>query len=149
MINIKKYSVKLVIENSSRYDIINRKLSCPEDVVEVARKVLELCSATQEHFCIVTLDTKNQINGVFTVTTGIVNASLVHPREVFQRAILNNANAIMLIHNHPSGDPDPSAEDKGITKRLIKAGELLGIQVLDHVIIGEDCHVSFKEEGLM
>lgn len=77
------------------------------------------------------------------------SAALVHPREVFKAAILANAAALILVHNHPSGDPEPSAEDRAITERLKQAGELLGIRVLDHVVIGDDKFRSFAEEGLL
>ena len=78
-----------------------------------------------------------------------MNASIVHPREVFKAAILNNASRIICLHNHPSGDPEPSKEDIEITRRLVEAGEIIGIEVLDHVIIGEQRYLSMKERGLM
>jgi DNA repair protein RadC len=84
-----------------------------------------------------------------TVSIGSLNQSIVHPREVFKTALLSNAAAILLLHNHPSGDPAPSQEDLAITRRLIECGDILGIRVLDHIIIGEDCFKSFSEDGLM
>jgi DNA repair protein RadC len=102
----------------------------------------------REQFVVVLLDGKNQLLGFNVVSTGSLTAALVHPREVFKPAILGNAAALILVHNHPSGDPTPSDEDKAITTRLKQAGELLGIRVLDHVIIGDDDRfVSMAETG--
>lgn len=105
--------------------------------------------AKQEKFAIILLDTKNQITSFKIISVGTLNASLVHPREVFHAALQKLACSIILAHNHPSGDPRPSQEDILLTKRLRKAGEVLGIPVLDHVIIGGTDYFSFKEEGLM
>jgi len=102
----------------------------------------------QECFKILLLDTKNKVIKVEGISLGILNASLVHPREVFVKAIKQHSAAIILAHNHPSGDPEPSPEDKNITKRLFDAGELLGIPVLDHIIIGRGTFMSFKQEKL-
>lgn len=103
----------------------------------------------KEHFRIVLLDTKNQIIVTEEISVGTLNASIVHPRDVFKAAIKRNSNAIILIHNHPSGDPTPSNEDMNITNRLIDAGNLIGIKVLDHIIIGDNRYVSFKEKNLI
>jgi DNA repair protein RadC len=94
------------------------------------------------------LNTKNKVAGAHIISQGSLSASIVHPREVFKAALLNNSASIILAHNHPSGDPEPSREDVETTKRLVEAGEILGIRVLDHVIIGEQ-YLSMKEEGLM
>jgi DNA repair protein RadC len=102
----------------------------------------------REQFVVVVLDGKNQVLGFNVVSTGSLTAALVHPREVFKPAILENAAALILVHNHPSGDPAPSAEDEAITTRLRQAGELLGIRVLDHVVIGDEGrYVSMAETG--
>lgn len=103
----------------------------------------------QEHFITLLLDTKNQIISKETISVGTLNSSIVHPREVFRPAIKKSVSAIILVHNHPSGDPTPSKEDIEVTKRLVKAGELLGIGILDHIIIGDAKYISFKEEGLI
>ena len=95
-----------------------------------------------------TLDAKNRLISRETVSVGHLTAALVHPREVFKAAILANAAAIALVHNHPSGDPEPSREDVEITRRLVKAGELLGIPVLDHVVVTRRGHVSIAERGM-
>jgi DNA repair protein RadC len=103
---------------------------------------------TKEYFISVHLDGKNRIICMDTVSVGSLNQSIVHPREVFKTALLSSAAAIILIHNHPSGDPTPSREDREITRRLKESGDLLGIRVLDHIIIGES-YFSFIEMGLL
>ncbi len=103
----------------------------------------------KEHFKIILLDTKNQIIVTEEISVGTLNASIVHPRDVFRAAIKRNSNSMILIHNHPSGDPTPSNEDINITNRLIDAGNLIGIKVLDHIIIGDNRYISFKEKNLI
>ena len=124
-------------------------IKSPCDIVRLAREVLEMHEMAEENFVILCLNTKNKIAGVHTVSIGSLNASIVHPREVFKAALLNNANGIICLHNHPSGDPEPSRDDIEITHRLANAGNILGIKVLDHVIIGDDRYVSLKEQGAM
>lgn len=106
-----------------------------------------LGNETREKFICLHLDTKLNAISYETVSIGDLNSSIVHPREVFKAAILANADRIAIIHNHPSGDTDPSREDIAITKRLEEAGELLNIKLIDHVIIGNDKHLSLKEQG--
>lgn len=103
----------------------------------------------REMFCCVLLDTKNRPINNHIVSIGTLNSTLVHPREVFRPAIRASANAIILSHNHPSGDPEPSKEDIMITKRLVEVGEMVGINVLDHVIVGDKSFISLKQENLM
>lgn len=103
----------------------------------------------KERFSVLILDTKNNIIKEELISIGSLNASIVHPREVFKAAIENSAASIILVHNHPSGDPSPSREDLYITQKLTDGGKLLGIDVLDHVIIGEGKYKSLKTEGLM
>ncbi len=103
----------------------------------------------QENFSIVLLNTKNRIIAIETVTTGGLNSSIVHPREVFNRAIRRSSAAIILAHNHPSGDPSPSQEDIRVTRRLMDVGQMVGINVLDHIIIGDGNYMSLKEEGVI
>ena len=106
--------------------------------------------ADREHFCVAALDARRKVIGVQIVSVGTLSASLVHPREVFKPAILLNAAAVVVCHNHPSGDPSPSAEDRECTRRLQRAGELLGIPLADHVIIGaEASYFSFREGGIL
>ncbi len=96
---------------------------------------------------VIALDTKAQPNSISTCSMGTLNASLVHPREVFKSAILSNAHSILLAHNHPSGDPTESMEDIKITERLVEAGKIIGISVLDHIIVGDGNYISLKEKG--
>lgn len=103
----------------------------------------------REEFLVIPLDGKNRAMGFHVVSVGTLTASLVHPREVYKLAILANAAAIILVHNHPSGDPTPSAEDIAITQRLKDAGEILGIRILDHVVIGDGRYVSFCDDGIL
>lgn len=123
------------------------KISAPLDVYTYVKA--DLMYEQVEHFMILLLNTKNQVTNKEHISTGTLNASIVHPREIFNPAIKKNANSIILIHNHPSGDPVPSNEDIEITNRLIDAGNLLGIRVLDHIVIGFDRYISFKEENLI
>lgn len=104
---------------------------------------------TKEHFVGILLSTKNHIIAAPTISVGTLNASLVHPRELFKEAINYSAASIILVHNHPSGDPTPSTEDIALTQNLVKAGKLLDISVLDHVIIGDNKYVSLKEKGII
>ena len=106
-------------------------------------------AADREEFLALFLDGKNRVQGFHVVSVGSLTAALVHPREVFKPAILGNAAAVVLVHNHPSGDLRPSDEDVAVTRRLVHAAELLGIRVLDHVIVGDGAYASFKEAGLM
>src|SRR5690606_3834022 len=112
-------------------------IKSPAEVYQAAKQLLALHEKPQEHFCILCLNTKNKIVGVHTISIGSLNSSIVHPREVFKAALLNNANAIICLHNHPSGDPEPSRDDIETTRQLVQAGEIIGIEVLDHIIIGE------------
>ena len=143
-----KYRLELVKEESHKYEVETR-ISCPKDIYEVLTKVCRIQCNTEEVFILITLNTKNIVTGYFEVHRGTINTSLVHPREVFKRALLNNANSIIVAHNHPSGDPNPSKEDIQITERLKEAGNLLGINLLDHIIVGDDKYISFKEKGVL
>lgn len=103
----------------------------------------------QEYFKVIYLDTKNKIIADENISIGSLNASIVHPREVFKNAVKRSANSIIAMHNHPSGDPTPSREDIKITGRIKEAGELLGITLLDHIIIGDNRYISLKEERML
>lgn len=118
-------------------------LRSPEDA---ANYLVEMKHLSQEHFVALFLTTKNEVLGKKTVFIGSLNASIVHPREVFKEAILRSAASIVVAHNHPSGNPEPSREDIEVTKRLVEVGKTVGIELLDHLIIG-DSYVSLKEKG--
>ena len=120
--------------------------------ISASRDVRQLVEAhfdgrPHEEFLVVFLDAKHHPTGYQVVSVGSLTLSIVHPREVFKAAVSMNAAAVICIHNHPSGDPTPSQEDHALTKRLVESGALLGIRVFDHVVIGEDRHVSFADEG--
>jgi len=102
----------------------------------------------KEHFWVFHLDSRNKIKFVELVALGILNSSLVHPREVFTRAVGDRSAQVIVAHNHPSGDPTPSEDDITVTKRLVKAGDILGIEVLDHLVITEKGFTSFREKNL-
>jgi DNA repair protein RadC len=119
----------------------------PENVNDLLRE--ELRYLQKEHFVCLFLNTKNHVIGQETLSMGSLNASIVHPREVFRAAIKRSSAALICVHNHPSGDPTPSPEDIQITHRLVEAGAIIGIEVLDHVIIGDHKFVSLKEQGYM
>ncbi len=122
-------------------------LTGPEDVADMFMR--EMSALDREHFRAILLNTKNRILGVRTISVGSLNASIVHAREVFKAAVSESAQAIVLLHNHPSGLPEPSQEDLLVTERLVEAGRILGIEVLDHVVIASQGFVSLKELGHM
>ncbi|PUU88754.1 MAG: DNA repair protein RadC [Halanaerobium sp.] len=147
MVNIQKFSLRVVKENGGRYDIdktINNPIAARNLFIEVA----ELDKRAEEVFVMATIDVRNKVTGLFEVSTGTLNSSLVTPREVFKRAILQNAAGIVLGHNHPSGNIDASNDDIQITKNLVKSGKILGVNVVDHIIVGnEGNYSSMKEEN--
>jgi DNA repair protein RadC len=118
----------------------------PEDVLAQVR---DLPRARREHFVVLLLNARHELQSRETVSIGSLNASIVHPREVFLPAILHSAASLVLVHNHPSGDPEPSEEDLSITRRLVEVGELVGIGVLDHVIVASRGLVSFRSRQLL
>lgn len=120
-------------------------LTGPEDVADLFQA--EMSTLDREHFRAILLDTKNRILGLRTISIGSLNSSVVHAREVFKAAVQESAQAIVLVHNHPSGSPEPSPEDLAVTARLADAGRILGIEVVDHVILGSHGFVSLKELG--
>ena len=139
-------SIQLVKEKSLAYGSI--QISTPKDAAAIAESFL--AGADREHAVVMCLDTKQNINAINTISVGTLNSSPIHPREVFKPAILANSNAIIIFHNHTSGIPTPSADDLGITKRLVVAGSILGVEVLDHLIIGDNgSYVSLKETGVI
>lgn len=143
MNRIQTVTIQLGKEKSGLYE--SNKIESALDVFNIADKYL--ANADREHFCVMCLDTKNKVNCINTVSVGSLNSSIVHQREVFKAAILSNANAIILFHNHPSGDPTPSREDVDATKKIAQAGEIMGIELIDHVIVGDGRYYSLKEKG--
>jgi DNA repair protein RadC len=138
------------------HELSRRALSVDVDVLpsirspsDVANAVAKIRKSRKENFVILCLNARNQVIRKETISIGSLNASIVHPREVFQPAIRESAASIVLAHNHPSGDTNPSDDDIELTRRLVRAGEILGIEVLDHVIVSEKKHLSMKEKGLL
>lgn len=142
------YELKLIKESEWDYEVDN-KVSSPMQACSIINKVFGLEDLAEEKFVMLCFNTKNAVVGAFEVSKGSLNTSIVHPREVFKRAILSNASAILIAHNHPSNDLTPSNDDINITKQLKSAGDIIGIKVLDHLIIGEGKFYSFKEHGQM
>ena len=138
-------SIKMVKESSFLYQ--TRKILSPNDAYEMIKEQLE--GLDREQFLIACLNTKNEPTNITVVSVGSLNKAIVHPREVFKTAILSNAASIMAFHNHPSGDATPSDQDIQLTHRLVEAGELLGIKLLDHLIIGDGSFTSLKEKGYL
>ena len=126
-------------------------INSPADIRDLLTKSLEMHQEAEEVFTMITVDTKHRVTGIFEVSRGSLSSSLVHPREVFKRALLMNAAGIFVAHNHPSGDVTPSTDDTSTTKKLKKAGEVLGVQLLDHLIIGDTLeeYYSFREAGIL
>jgi DNA repair protein RadC len=147
MTRINVYSLRLVKESAGNYDI-QSPVSSPEAVYKAACDILELHEQPNEVFAILCLNTKNKIAGAHVISQGSLSSSIVHPREIFKAAILNNAASILLLHNHPSGDPTPSREDIETTKRVKEAGAILGIKVLDHIVVGDGRYISLSEQGM-
>ena len=135
-------SVKLVKESNMLYK--QRRIRSSLDSYELFREYLE--EVDREHFVVAFLDTKNQPTNISTVHIGSLNASIVHPREVMKTAILSNAASIICCHPHPSGDSTPSPEDIDVTERLAEVSKIVGIELLDHIIIGNGKFISLKEK---
>ncbi|UFJ41340.1 DNA repair protein RadC [Brevibacillus humidisoli] len=148
MNTISVYQVKLQKVGDVSFEW--RPIHAPKDAVSIFQTYLEhYCHTDRENFIAMYLNVKNEVVGLSTVHIGSLNASLVNPREVYTDAVLHKAASVILCHNHPSGNPSPSREDIEVTKTLRQAGEILDIAVLDHIIIGQDRFISFKEQGYM
>ncbi len=143
---VPEYKVMLVRDNTeTKTD--TKFINSPDDCFKIIQSYLN--GVDREHFVILLLSRKNGIIGINTVSVGDLSSSIVHPREVFKPAIVAGAASIILAHNHPSGDPTPSSQDYLVTKRIKEAGDILGIDVLDHIIIGDGRYVSLKAMNLL
>ena len=134
------------LETSAEPDKNLPVVKTPDEVVNLIKGRLK--DKKKEHFLALLLDTRSQLIKVAPISVGSLDSSIVHPREVFKEALSASAASVIFVHNHPSGDPAPSADDIKLTKRLVQAGEIMGIEVLDHVIIGDKKFLSLKREGL-
>lgn len=143
--------VTLDKEKSKNCPQIDKVVNSPDRVLQVARDFLRMHEDTEEHAYMLCLNTKCVLTSVFQISHGTVNSAMMSPREIFQKALLANAVCIIVLHNHPSGECTPSIEDIKVTERLVKAGEMIGIQVMDHVIIGGGStnYYSLKANGRM
>ena len=147
MKRVTKYDVRLVKESSSLYDYDQKQLNNPYAVSCMLNEIFDMENLCEEHFVMLALDTKLKVVGAFDIHVGTSKSSPVSAKSVFTRAMLCNANSIIVAHNHPSGDAHPSRDDVNITRTLEKAGEILDIKLQDHIIIGDDSYYSFKREG--
>ena len=148
---VKAIQIKAALELSKRIatsdGVVHHTIKSANDVSNLLMEDMRYLK--KEMFKALLLDTKNQIIKVVDVSVGSLNSSIVHPREVFSEAIKCGCNSIIFVHNHPSGDPTPSTEDIQTTQRLESAGNILGIKVLDHVVVGDGKYVSFKDKGII
>lgn len=145
MKSIQVVKIQMVKESRMKYEIEDVVFS-PAKVAFIAREFIG--NSDREHCIVLCLDSKNKINSINTLSIGSLNSSIVNPREVFKTAILSNAASVILAHNHPSGDPTPSNDDISMTQRLAEAGAILGIDVIDHVIVGDGSNfVSLKKQS--
>lgn len=140
--------LEVVKEEAPPY-ISNIKITHPMDVYSAVEAVKNLKKMDREVMLAILLNTKNRINGMHLVSIGTIDVTLCAPSEVFKAALLTNSTSVILVHNHPSGDPEPSLEDKEVARRLKEAGNLLGIKLLDFIIIGDNDYFSFKKEDLL
>jgi len=147
----KSVQIKAAVELGRRISSYSSRnptaINTPVDVKNLLME--EMRFLEKEHFKVILLNIKNHVISVEDISVGSLNSSIVHPREVFKPAIRRSSAAIILVHNHPSGDPTPSREDVDITRRLTEAGKILGIEVVDHVIIGNGIYISFREKGII
>ena len=125
-----------------RAPVLSKPLNSPQDVFDYLSP--KMSHLEQEHFVVLLLDSKNRVKKEETVFIGTLNSSSIHPREIFKSAIKESANAIIVAHNHPSGDPAPSEEDRAITRRLVEAGDFVNVDILDQIIIGKDSWLSLQ-----
>ena len=144
---IKKYNIEIVQETSKKYDGAFNAITSTDKAVKAFNDIFNIQNQAEEVLALICLDTKNKIIGAFEVSRGTLNASMAHPREVFKRALLLNAARIMLCHNHPSGELEPSSADDVMTERLFKAGELMGIELLDHIILANASSEFYSYRG--
>lgn len=146
----KAAQLKAACEMSRRAELsptLGKPIGSAEDAMKVARR--HLAGKKKEHFILLLLDSRHRVLGIKEISVGSLDASLVHPRETFREAIVGNAAAVILAHNHPSGDPTPSQEDLQLTRRFCEVGQLIGIPVLDHLIVGQDGGISLQSKGFL
>jgi len=148
---VKAAQIKAAIELGKRVVLEDyrdkKQVQSPKDIVNVLMPKMRYLH--KEEFRAVFLDVKNRIMDIAVISIGSLNSSIVHPREVFREAVKRSSASVIFVHNHPSGDPAPSDEDILVTERLVEAGEILGISVLDHIIIGDNVYISFRDKNII
>ena len=147
--SINIYTLKQIRTKRHRYDLEDCRITSPLICYNVLQYLLDLKSEPVEKFGIIALNTKDKIVGIHIIGTGTIDQIYIEPRQVYMAALLNNAKAIIAFHNHPSGDATPSRDDLFLTQRLKKAGKIMCIELLDHLITGERNYVSLREQGLV
>ena len=142
-----KYKLQLVKESGTNYGGKDYEVSNPHNLYEMLCDVCDLDKQAEEVLILVCLDVKNKVIGIHEVSRGTINSSFASGREIFKRALLNNAAKIILAHNHPSGNPNPSKEDREIVRLIKESGKMLNMNLIDNMIIGDESYYSFKECG--
>lgn len=149
MVMITKYKLQLIKENTHKYNLENKKISNPKDIYNFIKEVYPLYEEAEEILMVIALNTKNEVIGLFEVSRGSISETIVHPREIFKRVLLINATKFIMVHNHPSNDTTPSEHDLNITKRIKSVGELVGVELLEHLIVGDSSYTSLREKGVV
>lgn len=150
MIQIKKYGLALVKESNKLYDFEGKNCCTPDEALNILNEIFNFETQAEEIAVIICMDTKNNIIGAFEISRGSLNSSIIHPREVLKRALICNSANYILAHNHPSGDTTPSKEDISLTMRLNEASKIIGIEMLDHLVIGSNkSYTSMKKQGFI
>jgi DNA repair protein RadC len=142
-----KASFELAKRENLETDEENFDIKNPEAVCKLISSTIK--EKAKEHFKLILLNSRNKKIGISTISVGTLTTSLVHPREVFKEDLAHSAASVILAHNHPSGDPEPSEDDLKITRKLVESGKILGVEVIDHIIVGKNSFYSFREKGLI
>lgn len=146
LVSIRLERKPIQVKNNFVAEKIKKNASEPERIVDLLEELFKISSLAQEHFIMLTLDTKHKITGISTIGIGTSNATFASPKDIFTTALLNRAEFIIIAHNHPSGDPTPSQADINLTRRVRECGKILDIHLLDHIVIGDNQFVSITED---
>ena len=145
---IQRYTIQLVKEQGYTYDFLEnaKSFTKPSRILDFCKDKLNMENLTNEHFVIITMDTKLKPIGVHTLHIGLIDQAIIDPKVIMQHVLLTNAKSIFMVHNHPSGDPEPSQADINVTRRIAKLLNLFDVTVQDHLIIGRDCATSIRQD---
>lgn len=146
MAYVTRYKLQLVKEGSTSYKTAPQ-ISSPKDIYDFVLREVPIADSPSEEVWIILLDNKNRVIGTHQLSVGGLATTIIDHAKVFQVALLVNSARFIMVHNHPSGDPEPSPQDHDVTRKIQKAGDLIGVQLLDHIVIGEDSFVSIREAG--